>query len=589
MRKLFFIFVMLLVAVTSAVAEESDPSEKSEQFNTANDTEYTGENITISGQMADWYGLYITKGSTITIEAKNGEIITKVKYHYGYGAQFAGRESVSSGKIETDGFETGGDFDTTISDVNATSLTITSDVELDEDNLVYFEIDQIIVYYKEQGQEKKKTKTFVMDDFVQTETFITDNGLSYQGTKIKIEGASSNATDLLIQPNGKITITSNPGVEIGKVDLCFSSNDNQIESTSGIVEGDGANWTVNNIYSVDSPSLEISNIGSGIVQVSSIKVYYLEMSEEKTVSFDKFGVSDDPECGFTLTADMIDRNKGISIAKSRNVKIGSNDGVEISNVDLKLYDYESISGSTVVSQPGVVEGSDKNWSINDVYSSNLTFTHNGNGRNDRMWVDNITVHYRTKISTIDVTANLANDAYWTTFYSEAGNYQAPDGTHVFKVNLTGTSITMTEIEDGIVNKGEGVVLKSETTGEITMSMVAGKSKDDYSDNNLVGTSVDITNPGNAYVLYNKPAYGVGFYKLTSNGTIAKNKAYLIYNQPGNARAFFAFDGETTGIEDNIVVGNEEDDKVYDLQGRRVAKPVNGLYIVNGKKVIMNKR
>ena len=585
MRKLLFIFAMLLVAVTSAVAEESDPSE---QFNTANDTEFQSEHFTISGQAFDGWGLYITKGHTITIEANNGEIITKVKYKYGDGTQFAGRESVSSGNIETNGFETGANFDTTISDVNATSLTITSDV--DEDNEGYFEICQIVVYYKKQEQEKKKTKPFVMDDFVQTETFITNNGWSYQGTKIQIEGAISNANGLLIQPNDKITITSNTGVEIGKVDLCFSSNDNQIESTSGIIEGDGANWSVNNIYSVDSPSLEISNTGSGPVQVSSIKVYYLEMSEEKTVSFNKFGVSDDPKCGFTLTAGLNDPNKGISIAKRKIVKIESNDGVEISKVDLKFNDYKSyIPGSTVVSQPGVVEGSDKNWSINDVYSSNLTFWHNRNGKDDIMWVDNITVHYRTKISTIDVTANLANDAYWTTFYSEAGNYQAPDGTHVFKVNLTGTSITMTEIEDGIVNKGEGVVLKSETTGEITMSMVAGKSKDDYSDNNLVGTSVDITNPGNAYVLYYKPASGVGFYKLTSNGTIAKNKAYLIYNQPDNARAFFAFDGETTGIEDNIVVGNEEDDKVYDLQGRRVAKPVNGLYIVNGKKVIMNKR
>ena len=33
---------------------------------------------------------------------------------------------------------------------------------------------------------------------------------------------------------------------------------------------------------------------------------------------------------------------------------------------------------------------------------------------------------------------------------------------------------------------------------------------------------------------------------------------------------------------------EGDDKVYDLQGRRVANPSNGIYIVNGKKVIMNR-
>ena len=62
----------------------------------------------------------------------------------------------------------------------------------------------------------------------------------------------------------------------------------------------------------------------------------------------------------------------------------------------------------------------------------------------------------------DVTANLADGAYWSTFYSESGNYQAPEGTQVFAVNLTGSTITMTEITDRIVKIGEGVVLKQAT-------------------------------------------------------------------------------------------------------------------------------
>ena len=103
-----------------------------------------------------------------------------------------------------------------------------------------------------------------------------------------------------------------------------------------------------------------------------------------------------------------------------------------------------------------------------------------------------------------------------------------------------------------------------------------------------GTSVTIKNPGNAYVLNYKKDTGVGFYKLSSNGTIAMNKAYLVYGDAA-AHAYFAFDAVVTGIEMNKADGNEDDDKIYDLMGRRIAKPTNGIYIVNGKKVIMNKR
>ncbi|MBQ7572392.1 MAG: hypothetical protein IJT19_09165, partial [Bacteroidaceae bacterium] len=45
-----------------------------------------------------------------------------------------------------------------------------------------------------------------------------------------------------------------------------------------------------------------------------------------------------------------------------------------------------------------------------------------------------------------------------------------------------------------------------------------------------------------------------------------------------------FDG-TDGIE-GMEMENESDGKcLYDLSGRRVAKPTKGLYIVNGKKVL----
>ena len=193
------------------------------------------------------------------------------------------------------------------------------------------------------------------------------------------------------------------------------------------------------------------------------------------------------------------------------------------------------------------------------------------------------------IATYNLTAKQgATGEYWATFYSEMSNYQASVGTQVFAVNLTGTEITMIEITDRIVKSGEGVVLKNKWESSITMTPTTDDSEVDYSDNSLVGTKITIKNPGNAYVL-NKGEGGIGFYKLSNTGTIGANKAYLIYPDPqagpGNTREFIGFE-EATGLK---AIDNGQltiDNVVYDLQGRRVQNPTKGLYIVNGKKVVI---
>ena len=137
-----------------------------------------------------------------------------------------------------------------------------------------------------------------------------------------------------------------------------------------------------------------------------------------------------------------------------------------------------------------------------------------------------------------------------------------------------------------MKSGQGVVLKKTASGSITMTPTSSNGSGDYSDNSLTGTMTNITNPGNAYVL-NNGTQGVGFYKLSSGGTIGANKAYLTYSGGGSsAPSFFGFDGNTTGIDATLVNSEKVNSVVYDLQGRKVAQPTKGLYIVNGKKVVI---
>ena len=84
---------------------------------------------------------------------------------------------------------------------------------------------------------------------------------------------------------------------------------------------------------------------------------------------------------------------------------------------------------------------------------------------------------------------------------------------------------------------------------------------------------------------------IGFYKVKNNVTnIPGNKAFLVLTSTeAQAKSFVLEfeDGGTTGIETIANSQNSTDDGVYyDLQGRRVENPTRGIYIVNGKKVVI---
>ena len=78
---------------------------------------------------------------------------------------------------------------------------------------------------------------------------------------------------------------------------------------------------------------------------------------------------------------------------------------------------------------------------------------------------------------------------------------------------------------------------------------------------------------------------VGFYRVDASVTIPAGKCYLNIQGTPNARAFLTLGGNTeTGI--TTVAADAADGNIYDLTGRRVSGVARGLYIVNGKKVVL---
>ena len=161
--------------------------------------------------------------------------------------------------------------------------------------------------------------------------------------------------------------------------------------------------------------------------------------------------------------------------------------------------------------------------------------------------------------------------------------------------VTGESAgTLTYQQVTKVPAGTGLLLVG-AAGENVTPAILSDDADDVTGNllkpTLTATTVGTTEGadyGKVFILGNKGGVP-GFYKSDNGRSLVVGKAYL-YLESGisEAREFFAFnfgDGETTGIyvpSDNL----NAKANYFDLQGRKVAQPTKGLYIVNGKKVVI---
>ena len=261
--------------------------------------------------------------------------------------------------------------------------------------------------------------------------------------------------------------------------------------------------------------------------------------------------------------------KGIGLANNYGYTYGSNTGSSYSFAEYQLYQNHSLTDITTKI-------------VHNPTTSTLNFPSQKNGalKGATIW---------EPATTIDITIG---DTGYATFSCDQAVDFTSSGIAAYYATQDGDDV---KFDNAIVNPAAatGLLLKA-TPGNYEVSLV--NEGTDVSGVNLlkacleektVGTTAGC-DYGKVFIL-SKHNNQLGFYRSNNGRTLLAGMSYLYIENASAARMEngFPFDGHATGIDALPVNGEQRmADSVYDLKGQQVVQPAKGLYIVNGKKIIV---
>ena len=199
-------------------------------------------------------------------------------------------------------------------------------------------------------------------------------------------------------------------------------------------------------------------------------------------------------------------------------------------------------------------------------------------------------------STYQVSFNAVGDKSYATLYLPF-DVTTDDNTKAYYIETVADGVaTLTELSEGKIPTKTAVVLINDGAAtEAVFSVASGLTEAISEDNNMLkGTLV----PMELDLSQNSPNYSmgrkdgkIGFYKFNNNGTttitLGANKAYLDTGSTTSSKGFTFSFGDPSGIDQvGTDVSVQMTDVIYNLSGQRVNRLTKGLYIVNGKKVVI---
>lgn len=307
------------------------------------------------------------------------------------------------------------------------------------------------------------------------------------------------------------------------------------------------------------------------------------------------------------TAYFVEAENAINKAKVESANYSSGAAMRGFNTNMDLFtvpetavyrlSYAVCSNNTGAGRQFVVSAGDKEivnkvvlWSVNDVIKKGtmteaaMTFNEGtvikAKGSDTNIILDYILLE---KVTSEDVAVSSVKFAT----YVPVINVVAPADVKVYtaKVNEAKSAVVLTEVPAGsVIAKGTPVLVGAEE-GSYTFAASANEAAP-VENNDLKAAAADTKGDGSTiYALVEQDGKAV-FAPLKEGVAVSLGHAYLELPAASATRFYsIQFGGETTGINE-VNAAAKADGAYYTLQGVKTSKAAKGIYIHNGKKVVI---
>ena len=434
--------------------------------------------------------------------------------------------------------------------------------------------------------------------FVAPTLAATYGGSSVLGD-ITVTYASNNTSVATVDAEtGEVSLTGTTGT--AKITATFAGNSTYADTSASYnitvsvnpIGNHALTWTLSPLNTTDK-SLTSTQVSStaNITNLTTINTSRITFTSSAGKASDRTAKIDR----------TVGRNNDNYVSLTFDVKDGytftpSSIAIKVANVsnattfDAELVDENDVTVSETSKSFGSTDGTIETWTIsNSDDSKKMTGTvtlkiyayaeTTGSFRfGNAITISGVVDAEKVSVST------LADRNYASYVPTKKLDFGSADGITAYiatGLNAGETAVVLQEVD--VVDAGTPVIVKTDTKGATVNVPVTTADPTDATDNKLVaGDGTTSYSAGTYYYLANDQ-----FHQATS-GTLQSGKAYLQISGSLAPQLAISFgnEGGTTGI--NAVNGSEVtvNGEYYNLAGQRVAQPTKGLYIVNGKKVVV---
>lgn len=372
---------------------------------------------------------------------------------------------------------------------------------------------------------------------------------------------------------------------IADAEVTYSSSD---ETVATINESTGAVTFVG----VGSTTLTASYAGDDeyeAAEASYVLTLYdttpQEMEVEITLNNTFFGCSSFNSWTNKMATSFTGKQNKVTVIYGK----GSTSNMYCTAEKIRFYDYNSF---TITAPTGYhVISVDMNATISSATPSGTISGDTWTGDAESV---SFTFAHKTDLTSMTVTLAevfTVGSAGYTTYVTKHA-VSFPSGVKAYIVTDK-DSETLTLTETASAPKSTPLILKA-NADTYKLTVIDEEDAADVTGNMLHAAELDGSTKGNGTSIYAlgvgkvAPYEGVvGFYLVNNGQTVPAGKAYLEVTAPGVKGFTFDFDGVATGV--NAIAKGQEataNGQIFNLAGQRVNKAQKGLYIVNGKKVLV---